>query len=168
MIRSAEEKRAPVPCIVHHYIGPMSFPGVEPVRDVLPLLHPASANFRTPMLVDQKHLDEGMAYMRVPFGDPGRPDLGGDPFLLDDDRIEYILGSFPSHSSCGNPADGHPDSLRSAGTHHGKTGRDAEEVSSPVCQRPFQSSGRADSGGGQGVGPAWPTPESRSAARLSF
>ncbi len=45
------------------------------------------------MCVDRKHLDEGVKYIRDHSEIRDVLISGGDPFLLDDDRIEYILSS---------------------------------------------------------------------------
>ena len=47
--------------------------------------------FRAPFRVGKKQIDEGLAYIRTHKELRDVLISGGDPFLLDDDRIEYIL-----------------------------------------------------------------------------
>ncbi len=47
--------------------------------------------FRQPFCVGKKQIDEGLAYIRAHRELRDVLVSGGDPFLLDDDRIEYIL-----------------------------------------------------------------------------
>ncbi len=86
----SEEQYSPVPNIVHRYPDRCLFL-VSNECAMYCRFCTRKRKFRTPMCVDRAHVDEGLAYIR------SRPEIrdvlvsGGDPFLLEDDRIEYIL-----------------------------------------------------------------------------
>ena len=88
----SEEKHAPVPCIVHRYPDRCLFLASNQCAMYCRFCT-RKRKFRTPMCVDRKHLDEGVKYIRAHSEIRDVLISGGDPFLLDDDRIEYILSS---------------------------------------------------------------------------
>lgn len=86
----SEERFSPVPNIVHRYPDRCLFL-VSNECAMYCRFCTRKRKFRTPMCVDRMHIDQGLDYIRQ---HPEIRDVlvsGGDPFLLEDDRIEYIL-----------------------------------------------------------------------------
>ncbi len=85
-----EERFSPVPNVVHRYPDRCLFL-VSDRCAMYCRFCTRKRKFRTPMCIDRAHIDEGLEYIRAHREIRDVLISGGDPFLLDDDRIEYIL-----------------------------------------------------------------------------
>ncbi|MDD4818459.1 MAG: KamA family radical SAM protein [Victivallaceae bacterium] len=86
----SEEQFSPVPNIVHRYPDRCLFL-VSNQCAMYCRFCTRKRKFHTPMCVDRMHIDQGIEYIRSHGEIRDVLVSGGDPFLLDDDRIEYIL-----------------------------------------------------------------------------
>ncbi len=86
----SEEKHSPVPCIVHRYPDRCLFL-VSNQCAMYCRFCTRKRKFRTPMCIDRAHIDEGIEYIRSHAEIRDVLISGGDPFLLEDEKIEYIL-----------------------------------------------------------------------------
>jgi len=66
---------------------------------------------------------------------------GGDPLLLNDDKLEQLLGRLRAIPHVEFLRIGRASDVPAA-THHARTVRDAEKISSAVHERPLEPSAR--------------------------
>ena len=85
-----EDAHAPVPNIVHRYPDRCLFL-VSDQCAMYCRFCTRKRKFRRPVPVDRAHIDRGLDYIRTHEELHDVLVSGGDPFLLSDDRLEYIL-----------------------------------------------------------------------------
>ena len=85
-----EDHDSPVPSIVHRYPDRASLSCLAPLRLVLPVLHP-QAQGRRPDKIHPRYIEEGLDYIRAHEEIRDVIVSGGDPLMLSDARLEYIL-----------------------------------------------------------------------------
>ncbi|MCK7492001.1 MAG: hypothetical protein MZW92_10340 [Comamonadaceae bacterium] len=148
-----EDHDSPVPSIVHRY----------PDRCLFLVSHSCASYCRfctrkrkvgDPSKIHPRYIEDGLAYIRAPRGDPGRRHLGRRPAHARRPPARGHRQGRPGHPPRRDHPHRHARALRPAAAGHREARGHAQEVPSALRQRPLQPPRRAHAGVDAGPGPA--------------